>query len=100
MFPRFFFLSDDDLLELLGQAQFTSQNKESIMQTHIKKLFPGATGVHLGPNAVCITALQGQFEEKLTLDTPVDIDAPIEVTVLNLSGIVHCNCILIYCRYG
>lgn len=35
-FPRFYFLSNDDLLELLGQS-----SKEHIIQKHIKKLFPG-----------------------------------------------------------
>lgn len=35
-FPRFYFLGDDDLLEILGQA-----NKEEIIQKHIRKLFPG-----------------------------------------------------------
>lgn len=36
LFPRFYFLSDDDLLEILGQS-----NKENIIQKHISKLFPG-----------------------------------------------------------
>lgn len=36
LFPRFYFLSDEDLLEVLGQA-----NKENILQKHIGKLFPG-----------------------------------------------------------
>ncbi|XP_035794419.1 cytoplasmic dynein 2 heavy chain 1-like [Anopheles albimanus] len=35
-FSRFYFLSDDDLLELLGQS-----SKEAIIQKHIRKLFPG-----------------------------------------------------------
>lgn len=38
LFPRFYFLSDEDLLEVLGQA-----NKENILQKHIGKLFPGIT---------------------------------------------------------
>lgn len=35
-FARFYFLGDDDLLEILGQS-----TKEIIIQKHIKKLFPG-----------------------------------------------------------
>ena len=35
-FARFYFLGDDDLLEILGQS-----SKEPIIQKHIKKLFPG-----------------------------------------------------------
>lgn len=35
-FARFYFLSDDDLLELLGQF-----SAEHILQKHIRKIFPG-----------------------------------------------------------
>ncbi|XP_017012255.3 cytoplasmic dynein 2 heavy chain 1 [Drosophila takahashii] len=36
-FPRFYFLGDDDLLELLGQAS----KDADVIQRHIRKLFPG-----------------------------------------------------------
>ena len=36
VFPRFYFIGDDDLLEILGQAK----NPE-VIQTHLKKLFAG-----------------------------------------------------------
>lgn len=36
MFPRFYFLGDDDLLEILGQA-----NKQEVIQSQLKKLFAG-----------------------------------------------------------
>lgn len=42
LFPRFYFLSDDDLLEILGQS-----NKENIIQKHISKLFPGISKLEL-----------------------------------------------------
>lgn len=42
LFPRFYFLSDDDLLEILGQS-----NKENILQKHIGKLFPGISKLDL-----------------------------------------------------
>lgn len=32
--PRFYFLGDDDLLEILGQAQ-----NPAVIQSHLKKLF-------------------------------------------------------------
>jgi dynein heavy chain 2 len=35
-FPRFYFLGDDDLLEVLGQAKSID-----VIQTHLKKLFAG-----------------------------------------------------------
>lgn len=42
LFPRFYFLSDDDLLEILGQS-----SKENILQKHIGKLFPGVNKLEL-----------------------------------------------------
>lgn len=35
-FPRFYFLGDDDLLEILGQSQ-----NPQVIQMHLKKLFAG-----------------------------------------------------------
>lgn len=35
-FPRFYFLGDDDLLEILGQAR-----NPAVIQSHLKKLFAG-----------------------------------------------------------
>jgi len=36
LLPRLYFLGDDDLLEVLGQA-----SNLSVIQTHLKKLFAG-----------------------------------------------------------
>ncbi|CAG9563609.1 unnamed protein product [Danaus chrysippus] len=79
VFPRLYFLSDDDLLELLGQARAGAQGREVVMQTHLKKLFPGITGVRLGPGGVSLTTLCSQYGEMFTLDQPVDIDCSVEV---------------------
>lgn len=81
IFPRLYFLSDDDLLELLGQARAGAEGREVVMQTHLKKLFPGTTGVRLGPGGMSITALCSHFDETFQLDHPVDIDCPVEVCI-------------------
>ena len=35
-FPRFYFLGDDDLLEIVGQS-----TNPTVIQSHLKKLFQG-----------------------------------------------------------
>ncbi|XP_061706791.1 cytoplasmic dynein 2 heavy chain 1 [Cydia pomonella] len=84
IFPRLYFLSDDDLLELLGQARAGAEGREAVMQTHLKKLFPGTSGVRLGPGNMSITALCSLYGETFQLDHPVDIDCPVEVWLKNL----------------
>lgn len=79
VFPRLYFLSDDDLLELLGQATAGAEGREAVMQSHLKKLFPGITGVRLGPSGLSITALCSHHEETFQLEHPVDIDCSVEV---------------------
>ncbi|KAJ8726931.1 hypothetical protein PYW08_015328 [Mythimna loreyi] len=86
IFPRLYFLSDDDLLELLGQARAGAEGREAVMQTHLKKLFPGITGVRLGPGDMSITALSSHYGETFQLDHPVDIDCPVEVWLKNLEA--------------
>ena len=46
-FPRFYFIGDDDLLEILGQA-----SNPQVIQTHLKKLFAGIHKVEFGEKDV------------------------------------------------
>lgn len=45
-FPRFYFLGDDDLLEILGQSQ-----NAQVIQMHLKKLFAGINRVEFNKDA-------------------------------------------------
>ncbi|XP_050677032.1 cytoplasmic dynein 2 heavy chain 1-like [Leptidea sinapis] len=56
------------------------------MQSHLKKLFPGITGVRLGPGGTCITALTSHHDEVLQLDRSVDTDCAVEVWLKNLES--------------
>lgn len=72
-FPRFLFLGDEDLLEILGQS-----SKEQVIQSHLKKLFAGIHSIKMddqGRNIVAMCSLQG---ETVLLSSPVNINMPVE----------------------
>ncbi|CAH8626081.1 unnamed protein product [Dicrocoelium dendriticum] len=79
IFPRFYFLGDDDLLEILGQA-----TNPSIIQTHLRKLFQGIHRVQFDEQAkdtVCktITAMCSQDGELVRLQRPIQLTPDVEV---------------------
>lgn len=74
-FPRFYFLSNDDLLEFLGQS-----SKDHIIQKHIKKLFPGVheLGCVTNGKTIQVTCLRSAEGEEIELNTAIDVSGPIE----------------------
>ncbi|XP_055916348.1 cytoplasmic dynein 2 heavy chain 1 [Eupeodes corollae] len=74
-FPRFYFLGDDDLLEILGQA-----SKEEIIQKHIRKLFPGCHSLNVATmnDVNTIKAVHSAEGDILTLGQSVQMKGPIE----------------------
>ncbi|XP_002132927.3 cytoplasmic dynein 2 heavy chain 1 [Drosophila pseudoobscura] len=78
-FPRFYFLGDDDLLELLGQAS----KDADIIQRHIRKLFPGCHSLSIrqtaaDANQFSIVAVHSAEGDELQLSQPVDMKGDIE----------------------
>lgn len=75
-FPRFYFLSNDDLLEFLGQS-----TKDHIIQKHIKKLFPGVHELGCSTNSsgtshvISVSSAEG---EQIKLSKAIEITGPIE----------------------
>ncbi|CAN0190805.1 unnamed protein product [Ectocarpus sp. 12 AP-2014] len=60
--PRFYFIGDEDLLEILGQAK-----NPTIIQAHLKKLFQGIYGVEFNEEETQIIAMLSSAGEKASL---------------------------------
>nr|XP_020476144.1 LOW QUALITY PROTEIN: dynein heavy chain 2, axonemal [Monopterus albus] len=76
IFPRFYFLSNDDVLEILGQ----SQNSEA-MQPHLKKCFDNIRSLLIEKVGSCPRAI-GMFsadEEYIRFSLSVLLDTPVEI---------------------
>ena len=71
--PRFYFLGDDDLLEILGQAK-----NPTVIQSHLKKLFQGIHSVQFSEGSDAISAMVSSIGEVVSLDGPVAITDRVE----------------------
>uniref|UniRef100_A0A915PL62 Cytoplasmic dynein 2 heavy chain 1 n=1 Tax=Setaria digitata TaxID=48799 RepID=A0A915PL62_9BILA len=80
-FPRFYFLGDDDLLELLGQLMNTT-----VIQTHLKKLFQGINKVIFGDDGETIIAMVSSDGEIVQLSKAVRIVPQAEKWLQELSN--------------
>eukprot|EP00327_Prymnesium_parvum_P015469 CAMPEP_0113281722 /NCGR_PEP_ID=MMETSP0008_2-20120614/28451_1 /TAXON_ID=97485 /ORGANISM="Prymnesium parvum" /LENGTH=3313 /DNA_ID=CAMNT_0000132155 /DNA_START=19 /DNA_END=9960 /DNA_ORIENTATION=- /assembly_acc=CAM_ASM_000153 len=72
-FPRFYFIGDDDLLEILGQAK-----NPTVIQSHLKKLFAGIHKVQFSENNSSITAMCSLDGEVVPLQKAVPVTDSVE----------------------
>eukprot|EP00762_Andalucia_godoyi_P006467 ANDGO_02875.mRNA.1 Cytoplasmic dynein 2 heavy chain 1 len=72
-FPRFYFIGDDDLLEILGQA-----NNPAVIQNHLKKLFAGIHSVVFDPSSTTILAVRSVDGEQVQIIRPIQVDLVVE----------------------
>ena len=79
-FPRFYFLGDEDLLQILGQA-----SKPAIIQTHLKKLFAGIHSVNFDPSGKHITTMNSLQGEVVPLKNPIRVSSEVEAWLNDLS---------------
>ncbi|XP_026049501.1 cytoplasmic dynein 2 heavy chain 1 isoform X1 [Astatotilapia calliptera] len=79
-FPRFYFIGDDDLLEILGQA-----TNPSVIQSHLKKLFAGIHSVVFDEQCQHIVAMCSLEGEIVPLRNIVHIYSLVEVWLSELS---------------
>ena len=82
--PRFYFIGDDDLLEILGQAK-----SPSVIQAHLKKLFQGVHSVQLSEDETNILAMCSVAGEVVPLHEPVPISDEVETWLNALAVEMH-----------
>lgn len=78
-FPRFYFIGDDDLLEILGQA-----TNPLVIQSHLKKLFAGIFKVDFNKDNSAIIAMKSSAGEVVELSSPVKITEEVEIWLSDL----------------
>lgn len=83
-FSRFYFIGDDDLLEILGQAQ-----NPVVIQSHLKKLFSGIHKVEFNKDNSQIKAMISSQNEYVPLAQPVQISIDVEVWLGELEKIMR-----------
>ncbi|KAI8925894.1 dynein heavy chain and region D6 of dynein motor-domain-containing protein [Entophlyctis helioformis] len=72
-FARFYFIGDEDLLEILGQAK-----NPQVIQAHLKKLFAGVHNVQFDDNMTKIVAMRSLHGEQVVLKSPVQVTDEVE----------------------
>ena len=72
-FPRFYFIGDDDLLEILGQSA-----KPTVIQSHVKKLFAGCHEVEFDAEGRAIVAVLSAEKERVPLRQLVRVTEDVE----------------------
>lgn len=80
IFPRFYFIGDDDLLEILGQS-----TKPAVIQSHLKKLFAGIYSVQFDKEQQHIGAMCSLDGEVVTLGNSVRLTTNVEDWLSDLS---------------
>lgn len=71
-FPRFYFLGDDDLLEILGQSK-----DPGVVRAHMSKLFQGVHSVRFAEGGGAIAALRSSSGEEVPLTDSGGRTAPV-----------------------
>ena len=79
-FPRFFFIGDDAMLEILGQAK-----NPVVIQAHLKKLFAGIHSVVFSEDSKQILQMKSVDGEQVPLSPPVAVSEEVEDWLQRLS---------------
>ncbi|CAD8135851.1 unnamed protein product [Paramecium octaurelia] len=80
-FPRFYFLGDDDLLEILGQSQ-----NPQVIQMHLKKLFAGINSVEFSKDNTQIYSMLSSQKEQVQFNNSIQVNDIVESWLSVLSS--------------
>lgn len=75
-FPRFFFISDDELLSVLGSSDPTS------IQVHLLKLFDNVKEISFGRGNKTVLGMSSVEKESFGVKSPVAVEGPVETWML------------------
>jgi dynein heavy chain len=89
-FPRFFFISDDELLSVLGSSQ------ANCVQVHMLKLFAAAKALHFVRNESAVAGMSAPQDEKFEFVTQVTTDGAVETWMTNVESEMQRTLHLIY----
>jgi dynein heavy chain len=84
-FPRFFFISDDELLSVLGNNDPTS------IQVHLLKLFDNVKEMKFGRNNKIVEGMSSVEEEGFDCRTAVPIEGPVENWMTSCEDEMHAS---------
>lgn len=82
-FPRFFFISDDELLSVLGNSDPSS------IQVHLLKLFDNVKDMYFTRGNKAVEGMSSVEKEGFTCRTPVTIDGPVETWMTACEDEMH-----------
>lgn len=73
-FPRYFFLGDEDLLEIIGNSKDVDR-----VAKHLGKMFAGIRAIHLNDGGDSITAISSKEGERILLTDPIVLSDKLKV---------------------
>jgi dynein heavy chain 1 len=73
-FPRYFFLGDEDLLEIIGNSRDISR-----VSKHLGKMFAGIRHIHLNDDEDAIIAISSKESERIDLLDPIRLNEKLKV---------------------
>ncbi|CAH2350425.1 dynein heavy chain, cytoplasmic [[Candida] railenensis] len=73
LFPRFYFVGNEDLLQIIGDAGGSNGDITTSINQHIRKMFGGISSINYSSESSTIIGINGDLGEVIDLITPVSL---------------------------